>query len=103
MPYQAPARRNSPPLDKSSRVASSPAGGASGRQRSASLEPGIDLEADALASASAVDWLDTLVEIDVDRVQRPGNRRLARILVEELHETLFGGPRRAMFGDHSGW
>jgi hypothetical protein len=70
--------------------------------RLASLEPGIDPEAGALASASAGDWLDTLVERDVDRVQRPGNRRLARILVEELHETLFGGPRRAMFGGPAG-
>jgi hypothetical protein len=71
--------------------------------RVASLEPGVDPGADAMASAPAVDWLDTLVEIDVDRVQKTGNHRLAGLLVEELHETLFGRPLRAVFGDPSEW
>jgi hypothetical protein len=71
--------------------------------RVASLEPGIDEGAEAIASAPAADWLDTLVEIDVDRVRKTGDHRLAGLLVEELHETLFGRPLRAVFGDPAEW
>jgi hypothetical protein len=67
--------------------------------RVASLEPGIDAGADALASGSAADWLDALVENDVDRVGGSGDRRLAGLLVEELHETLFDRPLPAALGD----
>ncbi len=68
-----------------------------------SRKTGTDESADALASASAADWLDTLVEIGVDRVPATGDRRLAGLLVDGLHETLFGEPLRAVFGDPSEW
>ncbi len=71
--------------------------------RVVSLELEIDDSAEALATASAVDWLDTLVEIDVNRVHTTGDRRLAGLLVDGLHETLFGEPLRAVFGDPSEW
>ena len=71
--------------------------------RVVSLELAIDDSADALATASAVEWLDTLVEIGVNRVHTTGDRRLAGLLVDGLHETLFGEPLRAVFGDPSEW
>jgi hypothetical protein len=71
--------------------------------RVASLEPGVDEGAGALAGASVADWLETLTEIGVDRVRTSGDRRLAGLLVDGLHETLFGVPLRAVFGDPSEW
>lgn len=58
--------------------------------RIASCEVGLDEDADSWASASAPDWLDTLIEPDVKRVSSGGERDLPRRLVYELHETLFG-------------
>jgi hypothetical protein len=71
--------------------------------RVASLELGIDAGAGALASAAAPDWLETLIEIGVDRVETSGEGPLAGLLVEGLHETLFGEPMRAVFGDPADW
>lgn len=47
-------------------------------------------DADARATASASDWLDTVIEPDARRVKTVGNRHLARALLDELHGTLFG-------------
>jgi hypothetical protein len=58
--------------------------------RVASVEAGLDEDADCWASASAPDWLDTLIEPHVKRVSSGGERDLPRRLVYELHETLFG-------------
>jgi len=46
-------------------------------------------EADAWASGSAEAWLDTLIEPDAKRVRTGGDKRLARLLLDGLHERLF--------------
>jgi hypothetical protein len=71
--------------------------------RVVALEPGIDEDADALAIASAADWLETLIEFDVDRIETCGEGPLAGLLVDGLHGTLFGEPLRAVFGDPADW
>jgi hypothetical protein len=53
---------------------------------------GLDDGTDAWATASAADWLDTVIEPDVKRVRSGGDRRLARTLLHALHQTLFGVP-----------
>jgi hypothetical protein len=58
--------------------------------RVVSIEARLDEKADVRASASAPDWLDTLIEPGVKRVRTGGERRLARRLIYELHQTLFG-------------
>jgi hypothetical protein len=58
--------------------------------RIASIEAGLDEGADVWARASAGDWLDTVIETEVKRVRTGGERRLARRLIYELHQTLFG-------------
>jgi DNA-binding HxlR family transcriptional regulator len=54
----------------------------------------LDLQADAWAAGSAVDWLDTLIEPDTKRVRAGGDRWLALALLDALHGTLFGVPVR---------
>jgi hypothetical protein len=53
---------------------------------------GLDENVDARAVASAADWLDTVIEAEAKRVRSGGERRLARELLRELHQTLFGVP-----------
>jgi hypothetical protein len=60
------------------------------RGRIASVEVGLDKDADSWASAPAPDWLDTLIEPHVKRVNSGGERDLPRRLLYELHKTLFG-------------
>jgi hypothetical protein len=60
--------------------------------RVVSCERRLDEDADAWAVGSAADWLDTLIEPDAKRVRSGGDRQLARRLLYELHETLFGTP-----------
>ena len=60
------------------------------RGRIASVEAGLDEDAGSWASAPAPDWLDTLIEPHVKRVDSGGERALPRRLVYELHQTLFG-------------
>jgi hypothetical protein len=57
-----------------------------------SCETGIAEDVDAWASASAADWLDTVIESNVTSVRSGGERLLARSLLHELHEALFGVP-----------
>jgi DNA-binding HxlR family transcriptional regulator len=52
----------------------------------------LDENADAWATASAPDWLDTVIEPDAKRVSTGGNRLLASILLDRLHRVLFGIP-----------
>lgn len=49
-------------------------------------------ETDARATATAGDWLDTVIEPDAKRVKTGGDRYLARMLLDGLHATLFGVP-----------
>jgi hypothetical protein len=62
--------------------------------RIGSCTAGLDEGADAWAVASADEWLDTVIEPDARRVTSGGDRRLARALLDGLHETLFGVPVR---------
>jgi hypothetical protein len=55
-----------------------------------SCETGLEEVVDAWAAASAGDWLDTVIEPKVVHVRTGGNRNLARRLLHELHELLFG-------------
>jgi len=57
-----------------------------------SCEPGLDPSANAWAAGTAGDWLDTVVEPDVQSVRAGGDAWLAKALVDALHETLFGAP-----------
>jgi len=58
--------------------------------RIVSCEKRLDEDADAWATGSAGEWLDTLIEPDAKRVRSGGERALARRLLYELHKTLFG-------------
>lgn len=60
--------------------------------RVVSCKTGLDPNADAWATASAANWLDTLIEPEVKRVRSGGERQLARCLLYELHRILFGVP-----------
>jgi DNA-binding HxlR family transcriptional regulator len=54
----------------------------------------LDEDADAWATASAAEWLDTVIEPHAKRVRTGGDRLLAGILLDRLHRTLFGIPVR---------
>jgi hypothetical protein len=60
--------------------------------RVVSCDVGFDQGVEAWTAASVGDWLDTVIESDIKRVRSGGDRRLARRLLYELHETLFGIP-----------
>lgn len=60
--------------------------------RIVSCEPGLDPNARAWAAGTAEDWLDTVIEPDVQHVHVGGDRWLAQALIDALHETLFGAP-----------
>lgn len=51
-------------------------------------------EAGAWATADPAAWLDTVIERDVRSVATGGDRLLARLLLDGLHEALFGVPVR---------
>ena len=61
-----------------------------GRVVSCSVE--LDENADAWATASPADWLDTVIEPDARRVSTGGDRLLAGALLDRLHRRLFGIP-----------
>jgi hypothetical protein len=52
--------------------------------------PGLEIEANAWAAASANDWLDTVIEPDTKRVRTGGDAWLTKAVVEALHRALFG-------------
>lgn len=58
--------------------------------RVVSCERHLDGDADAWATGSAGEWLDTLIDADARRIQTGGDRALARRLLHELHKALFG-------------
>jgi DNA-binding HxlR family transcriptional regulator len=62
------------------------------RGRVISCQVGLDPEANAWAAGSAGDWLDTVVEPDVEKVRTGGDSWLARAVLDSLHRTLFGIP-----------
>ena len=55
-----------------------------------SCTPGLDKPADAWAAGTASAWLDTVIEPDTESVRSGGDRWLARALLVQLHEALFG-------------
>jgi DNA-binding HxlR family transcriptional regulator len=55
-----------------------------------SCVPGLDLPANAWAAGTASQWLDTVIEPDIESVRTGGDRWLTRALLAELHEALFG-------------
>lgn len=62
--------------------------------RVVSCEAGIAEDVDTWAAASAGDWLDTVIEPDLEQVRTAGEGALAGALLHELHQTLFGLPAR---------
>jgi hypothetical protein len=58
--------------------------------RIVACDAGLDRKANARATGTAGDWLDTVIEPDVQHVRSGGDIWLARAIVEALHETLFG-------------
>jgi len=58
--------------------------------RVVSCERRLEEEADAWATGSAAEWLDTLIEPDAEQVRSGGEQHLAGTLLYSLHETLFG-------------
>jgi hypothetical protein len=58
--------------------------------RVVSCERRLKEETDAWATASAGEWLDTLIEPETKRVRTGGERQLGRQLLSGLHQTLFG-------------
>jgi hypothetical protein len=59
--------------------------------RVVSCEVGFDEHADAWASASAAQWLDTVIEADIKLVRCGGDRALAAPVLYALHRALFAG------------
>lgn len=55
-------------------------------------EPQLEDRAGSWATGTAIEWLDTVVQPAVRRVDTGGEKRLADALVEALHEKLFGVP-----------
>ena len=53
-------------------------------------EAGLNQPADAWASASATNWLDTVIEPKTKKVRTGGDAWLTKALVEGFHKTLFG-------------
>jgi hypothetical protein len=68
--------------------------------RVVSCEQRLDEDADAWATGSATDWLDTLIEADAKRVRSGGDRALAHRLLHELHQVLFGETSSLHFDNH---
>ncbi len=81
-------------VDLEEGVSGSPAGVTARLEegRVVSCTAGLEEGVDAWASASAAEWLDTVIEPDAKRVRSGGERRLARMLLYSLHQTLFGVP-----------
>ncbi len=79
-------------VDLDEGVAGSPAGVTARIENGlvVSCERGLDEDADAWATGSTEEWLDTLIEPDAKRVRSGGERALPRRLLYELHKTLFG-------------
>ncbi len=61
-----------------------------GRVTSCTVE--LDDKADAWAIAGPGEWLDTVIAPSARRVMTGGNRLLARVLLDGLHQALFGVP-----------
>ncbi len=61
--------------------------------RVVACEPGFDEDADASASATAAEWLETVIERKANLVPTAGDDKLATALLHELHNTLFGSVR----------
>lgn len=59
--------------------------------RVVSCEVGIEDDADARVAASAGEWLDTVIEADVELVRSGGDRHLAGTLLYAMHRALFAG------------
>jgi hypothetical protein len=57
------------------------------------IEPGARGDAEARATAPAPEWLDAVID-GARTIEMSGERRLARYLVDGLHEALFGSRRR---------
>jgi DNA-binding HxlR family transcriptional regulator len=58
--------------------------------RIASCSTKLRAKADAWASGSTAAWFCAVIEHDVDRLEIGGDCQLARTLIDELYETLFG-------------
>lgn len=52
----------------------------------------LDEKADAWATGSAADWLDTVIEPDAKRVRTGGDKWLASAIIGSVHKSLFGVP-----------
>lgn len=63
----------------------SPSGTASGRSSRSPARSGRP----AWAGATAEAWLNTVIEPDAKRVRTGGDKRLARLLLDGLHQRLF--------------
>jgi DNA-binding HxlR family transcriptional regulator len=60
--------------------------------RVVSARTGLGGEADAWATGSIGDWLDTVIEPDAKRVRTGGDKWLASAILDALHRSLFGVP-----------
>lgn len=60
--------------------------------RVASCDVCLEGEAEASTIGEAPAWLDAVIEGDPDGIEVKGDERLARALLDGLHETLFGVP-----------
>jgi DNA-binding HxlR family transcriptional regulator len=60
--------------------------------RVVAADPELDPWPDNYATGSPLDWMNTIFEPAADKLKTGGDTRLARALIEGLHESLFGGP-----------
>jgi hypothetical protein len=59
------------------------------RGRVLSCETRLDEDADSWASATAPEWLEMVIEADLELIRAGGEERLPRALIGELHRALF--------------
>jgi DNA-binding HxlR family transcriptional regulator len=59
-------------------------------ERIASSTPDLEGDVDAWANGDAEAWFSAVIDSEADRVEVGGEGQLARAIVEDLHEALFG-------------
>ncbi len=55
-----------------------------------SVSPDLEMQSESYATGAPIDWLDTLIDPSVAKVEASGDPQICLGLFDGLHETLFG-------------
>jgi hypothetical protein len=55
-----------------------------------SISPSLEMQSDTFATGAPIDWLDTLIDPSVAKLDTSGDLQICSELLDGLHETLFG-------------